>query len=147
MHPVVSTYQILIAQTRAEIESCFCVLQELRPKIDDKKAFIDQIERQIKEGYALVYTLDEDEVGACMGFRMFETLAWGKILYIDDLITREKSRKKGLGAFLISYAIEQGRSQHCNEIHLDSGFARFDAHRLYLNKGFKLYCHHFALAL
>lgn len=84
---------------------------------------------------------------ACMGFRIFETLSWGKILYIDDLITKEKSRKKGFGRVLLEYAIEQGRFHNCSEIHLDSGFHRYDAHRLYLNMGFTLHCHHLSLVL
>ena len=137
--------QILRAQTRDEIESCCVTLQELRPHCKSKEALTDQIERQIKEGYTLFYLLDGEEVASCIGFRIFETLAWGKILYIDDLITREKSRKKGFGRELLTHAIEYGRLENCDQIHLDSGHHRFDAHRLYLNSGFKITCHHFVL--
>jgi len=140
-------YDPMLANTSAEIESCFAVMQELRPELQDKEAFVAQMERQKKEGYLLFYLRDEEEVGACMGFRIFETLAWGKILYIDDLITRKKSRKKGLAKRLLDYAIQQGSSEKCAEIHLDSGYQRHDAHRLYLNCGFKLLCHHFSLTI
>jgi GNAT superfamily N-acetyltransferase len=139
--------QITPALNPTDIESCFAVFQELRPKLDDKKAFVDQVLRQINQGYTLVYTCDDEEIGACMGFRIFETLGWGKILYIDDLITREKSRKKGLASALLTYAIEQSRLTHCAEVHLDSGHHRYDAHRLYLNLGFTLNCHHLSLVL
>ena len=144
-HSLETNAQILIAQTKEDIGSCFATLQELRPQYKDKEILILQIERQIKEGYTLSYIVDEEEAVSCIGFRIFETLAWGKILYIDDLVTRESSRRKGFGRKLLAYAIDQGRMENCDQIHLDSGHHRFDAHRLYLNMGFKITCHHLAL--
>lgn len=139
--------QILMAITSSEIEKCIPVLQELRPKLHDKETFIDRLMRQKEEGYILAFLKEEEEVCACIGFRIFETLAWGKILYIDDFITREKSRKKGFGKQLLDYAIEQARLEKCDEVHLDSGHHRHDAHRFYLQAGFFINSHHFALPL
>jgi GNAT superfamily N-acetyltransferase len=139
--------EILIAQTAEDIDSCFLVFQELRDEIKDRQIYIEQVIRQTQEGYTLTFIREHNEVASCMGYRIFETLGWGKILYIDDLITRAKSRKKGFGKILLEYAIEQGRFKKCDQIHLDSGFHRLDAHRLYLNKGFNLACHHLALLL
>lgn len=141
------TEAISIAKTQREVESCFLTLLELRPKLKEKTRFISQVLRQMEQGYILSYLINEDEVVACMGFRIFETLAWGRILYIDDLITREKSRKRGFGKTLLNYAIERARLESCAEVHLDSGHQRYDAHRLYLNRGFVLHCHHFSLIL
>ncbi len=39
------------------------------------------------------------------------------------------------------------REQGCNAVHLDSGYQRHAAYRLYLNKGFVLSSHHLALKL
>jgi GNAT superfamily N-acetyltransferase len=139
--------QILVAKAADEIISCFSVLQELRPKLMDMGQFVKQVQRQNRQGYVLVYMQEGDEVAACMGYRIFETLPWGKILYIDDLITRAKSRKKGWGNALLTYAIEQARETKCSEVHLDTGHHRYDAHRLYLNRGFTLNCHHLSLVL
>lgn len=139
-----SSTNILLAQSREEIENCYPVIQELRPELKDKTAFTHQIQRQFLEGYVLVYLLDQNEVAACMGYRFLETLAWGKILYIDDLITRAKSRKKGLAGFLMDYALDEARKKQCAQLHLDSGHHRHDAHRLYLNKGLMISCHHLA---
>ena len=33
----------------------------------------------------------------------------------------------------------------CDGLHLDPGYARHDAHRLYLSKGLQFNCHHLAL--
>ncbi len=138
---------ILLANTPEEIDRCFAVFQELRPTLKDKAAFIRQIQRQSIQGYQLFFIQDGSEVGACIGFRMFETLAWGKILYIDDLITREQSRQKGLADRLLTFAMEKGRLEGCKEVHLDSGHHRHLAHRFYLNRKFLLTCHHFSLSL
>ena len=139
--------QVLLATTPNDIARCFPVIAELRPKYIDKEKFVAQILRQQSQGYILCFVREQEDVGACMGFRILETLPWGKILYIDDLITREKSRKKGLGTLLLDYAIEQGHLKGCSEVHLDTGYHRHDAHRLYLNSGFTLSCHHLALTL
>lgn len=139
--------EILLASTPKDIAICFPLIQELRPKYSDKTAFVEQILRQNKQGYSLSYIKEGDEAAACVGFRVIETLTWGKILYIDDLVTREKSRKQGYGKILLNYAIEHGRQEKCSEVHLDSGHHRHDAHRLYLKEQFTLACHHFSRLL
>ncbi len=139
--------QVLIARTPGDIARCFPALQELQPHLKEHDPFVGQILRQLKEGYTLSYVEDEGEVGGCIGFRSFETLAWGRLLYVDDLITRERSRKRGLARVLLAYAIEHARSKKCAEVHLDTGHHRHEAHRLYLDMGFKITCHHLALAL
>lgn len=47
--------QISLAQNTDEIGSCFSAMQELRLKLKDKEAFIQQIQRQQKQGYLLVF--------------------------------------------------------------------------------------------
>ncbi len=142
-----SETQVFAVRSIAEIEDCFSVFQELRPKLENKEAFIAQIKRQNLEGYILYSLREESEIAACIGFRIFETLGWGKILYIDDLITKKKFRKKGFGGALLRFAIEQAKLNSCQEVHLDSGHHRYEAHRLYLNYGFILSCHHLSLTL
>ena len=40
---------------------------------------------------------------AVAGFTVGEKLAWGKHIYIDDLVTNESHRSIGVGSFLISW--------------------------------------------
>jgi GNAT superfamily N-acetyltransferase len=141
------TCNILLVKTPEDIKRCFTTFQELRPKLVNPDHFIEQVLRQMQEGYILCCIEDQGHVLACMGYRVFETLAWNRILYIDDLITQTCARKQGLGRKLLNYAIEQARQNRCAEIHLDSGHQRHDAHRLYLNTGFTLHCHHFSLPI
>ncbi len=92
-----------------------------------------------------MYCQDRGEVRALAGFRFLEFLAWGKVLYIDDLITDSEERRTGHGGKLLKGVIEQGKKVKCDQVYLDSGPQRDDPHRLYLNHGFKIIGHHFAL--
>lgn len=121
-------------------------MRQLRPHIVDEQAFVQQVERQIEDGYTLVYSQDEEGIKALAGFRFLEFLAWGKVLYIDDLITDTEARNCGHGSRLLKWIIEQARNAGCDQVHLDSGSQRYDAHRLYLNHRFKIIGHHFALS-
>ena len=137
--------EISLATTDNQIRSCYSVMRQLRPHLTNEQAFVEQVQRQLSEGYYLAYCKDEGEVRGVVGFRYLEFLAWGKVLYIDDLITDAEARRNGYGGKLLTWAIEQGKKAHCGQIHLDSGPQRHDAHRLYLNHRFKIVAHHFAL--
>lgn len=107
-----------------------------------------RVKRQGQQsGYRLVYLEDAGEVRSVAGFRISECLAWGKFLYVDDLVSAEDSRSQGYGGVLLSWLVEHARSQSCDELHLDSGVQRFGAHRFYLQKGMDITSHHFAMKL
>lgn len=120
---------------------------ELRPNLKSKEDFLNQILLQQGEGFHLVAIFEEKKAVASMGYRYITTFAHGKTLYIDDLITKENFRGKGLGTTLLDYAIDQAKKFHCHQVHLDSGYTRNKAHRLYLHYSFELASHHFAFTL
>lgn len=130
------------AITEADISLCFPAYKELRPHLSDEKDFVIRVKNQQKSGFTLKFIKEANAAVACAGYRVLETLAWGKIIYIDDLITRESGRGKGYAKLLLQYIEEQAKQFGCNEIHLDTGYKRHDAHRLYLKHGFKFICHH-----
>jgi GNAT superfamily N-acetyltransferase len=109
--------------------------------------FIRRVQAQRVEGYEIACCQLNGEIVAAAGYRVVSFLAWGRVLYIDDLITHPERKRLGLGGALLDWLIEEGKRRNCDEIHLDTGFSRHDAHRLYLNKGFKLGCHHLSLQL
>lgn len=141
------TTSIQIIASLEEIRSCYPVMKQLRPHVTSEDAFVDQVGRQFSEGYQLVACLDQEQVKAVMGFRYLEFLAWGKVLYIDDLITHEDTRKNGCATILLNWSVEQAKQQNCDQVHLDSGPQRHNAHRLYMKQGFKIVGYHFALDL
>lgn len=123
------------------------MFKALRPHLTEDR-FITQVERQFQQAYQITYAADEqDTPAAVMGWRVAEFLAWGKVLYIDDLATLPTQLCKGYASALLDWAENEARGLNCDQVHLDSGYARNDAHRLYLNKGFNLVSHHFSKTL
>jgi GNAT superfamily N-acetyltransferase len=137
---------IVVAQADHEIQSCYPVMAELRPHVAPAE-FLRRVKRQTDSaGYRLVY-LQADEVKAVAGFRISECLAWGKFLYVDDLVAKSGERSQGYGGALFDWLVAHARAENCAQFHLDSGVQRFAAHRFYLHKRMIIECHHFALKL
>lgn len=139
-------HEIRFADTTGAIRRCFPAISSLRQHLDEEQ-FLAQVQRQQQDGYRLVFLQAADEVPSVAGFRILEYLAWGRILYIDDLVTMPRAQCRGYGGQLLRWLVEHARAHGCAAVHLDSGYQRHDAHRLYLNHGFRLSSHHFALSL
>jgi GNAT superfamily N-acetyltransferase len=138
--------RIFLAKEDHEIQSCYAVMAELRPHVKPDE-FISRVRRQMESaGYKLA-CLTDGEVKAVAGFRISECLAWGKFLYVDDLVAKSDERSKGYGGALFDWLVEYAKGEDCDEFHLDSGVQRFAAHRFYLTKRMAIECHHFGLKL
>lgn len=137
--------EIRSALTGTEIRDCFPVMRQLRPHLDLPR-FVEQVENQMRNaGYVLAYLEEAGMIKAAIGYRVTSFLAWGRVLYIDDLITDGAARGKGCAGALLDWAFERAKEAQCGQVHLDSGFQRHEAHRLYLNKKMRLACHHFSV--
>jgi GNAT superfamily N-acetyltransferase len=133
---------VRIADSDDDIRSCFPVMRQLRPGYE-ADGFVTQLRRQREQGYRLALLTDDDAVVAVAGYRMGENLAWGKYLYVDDLVTDNARRSSGYGAELMEWLRSVAREAGCDELHLDSGVQRFAAHRFYLNLRMNITSHHF----
>lgn len=137
---------IILATSHDEINACYPVMAELRPHVTQED-FLGSVQRQTAlAGYRLACAID-DEVKAVAGFRISECLAWGKFLYVDDLVSKNDERSKGYGGALFDWLVEHARENDCDQFHLDSGVQRFRAHRFYLQKRMAIEAHHFGLKL
>lgn len=137
---------IALAVEDEEIRSCYPVMAELRPHVSADE-FVPRVRRQMESaGYKLAY-LSDGEVKAVAGLRVSECLAWGKFVYVDDLVSKEGERSKGYGGQLFDWLVEYARGEGCDQFHLDSGVQRFAAHRFYLIKRMFIEAHHFGLKL
>src|SRR3954454_8824688 len=125
-------------------------LLELRPQRaggGDLLTLAAVADGQRAAGYRLVGSFEpgEDDAAAVAGFRVQETLAWGRHLYVDDLVTRADRRGRGHGAALMRWLAVEACRTGCVQLHLDSGVGpeREDAHRLYFNAGLRISSYHF----
>ena len=137
---------IALAESEADIARCFPVMAELRPHLIAGE-FVPRVLRQQAAGYRLACLEHGGEVRAVAGFRYLDTLAWGRILYVDDLVTAETARSHGHGGRLFDWLMAQAQQNNCDALHLDSGVQRFGAHRFYLTRRMDIIAHHFALKL
>ena len=137
---------ILLAKADDEILSCYDVMVQLRPTYNHDK-FLLQVKKQMLDNYQLVYLKSNNIICAVAGFRYSENLAWGKFLYVDDLVTASTQRSKGYGKLLLDWLIEQAKLNNCVALHLDSGIQRTDAHRFYKRENMAHTGYHFAIEL
>jgi len=135
------------ASTNEEILACWDVIQVLRPHLQKESLLKMVNEMREQEGFTIIYIEEDSKPVAFAGFRRMQTFYGGKTIYIDDLSTLPDYRKNGYGKKLLNYIIGLARKEKLDAVHLDSGHTRFDAHRLYLNMGFQISSHHFALKL
>ncbi len=132
-----------------ETHLAFEAMRELRPHLTSVDEFVARVnDAQRAETYRLVASFadadaDADAV-AVAGFRRLHTLAWGDVIYIDDLVTLESHRGRGHAHRLLEWILAEARRLGCDQIHLDSAPHRHTAHRLYLNEGFHISTFHFS---
>ncbi len=125
-----------------DITRCLPVMRQLRPHIPQAD-LLPRIRRQMRQGYRLAMLEGDGEVIALAGYRLSENLAWGRFLYVDDLITDESRRSHGAGKALLSWLADVARKENCQQLHLDAGVQRHAAHRFYLREGLHVAGHHF----
>ncbi|HET7053657.1 MAG TPA: GNAT family N-acetyltransferase [Solirubrobacterales bacterium] len=127
----------------------FAAMGALRTDLADEESFVGRVDGTLRgQGYRLAGAFEAGAEGAVgvAGFRIADSLAWGRYLYVDDLSTLPEARRRGHGRALLDWLLEEARRESCEQLHLDSGVElnRADAHRLYLNAGLVITAHHFA---
>jgi GNAT superfamily N-acetyltransferase len=137
---------IHLATTDESIAACYPMMRELRPHIALDE-FVARVRSQEISGYQLAALDDGEGVVAVAGFRTGENLAWGRHLYVDDLVTLDKQRCRGYGARLLSWLREFAAAEGCRQLHLDSGIQRQDAHRFYEREDMSKTGYHFVACL
>ena len=138
--------RIALPRTDAEINACYPVMAQLRPHVEEHE-FLPRVRRQMQQGYELAAVTEGPTPVAVAGFRCGENLAWGRFVYVDDLVTDAHQRSTGCGELLLEWLLAESRRRDCDALHLDSGVQRFDAHRFYLRHRMRISSHHFEIRL
>jgi GNAT superfamily N-acetyltransferase len=119
------------------------VLRELRPHLD-----LESFRRIYHEGWSqgLRFTAvfdDDDRCVAVAGWRVIATTSSVRKLYVDDLVTTSEARSAGHGRVLLDQLAHIAATNGCNDLDLDSGTHRIDAHRFYFREGLVISAFHF----
>ena len=126
-------------------------LLELRPRLESVERITSQIDAQRSTGYRIAASFEDgdEDAAAVAGFRVSHNLAWGRFLYVDDLVTRARLRGRGHADAVMEWVVREARRQGCGELHLDSGVGaeREDAHRFYFRHGMRIASYHFGRSL
>ena len=138
--------EVRLAQSDAEIAACFPILSQLRPQVQENE-FVQAVKRMSADGYQLACLYNNGGIQTIAGFRISESFAWGRYLYVDDLVTMEGARSKGHGQEMFTWLVAHARAERCQQLHLESGVQRFAAHKFYLCNGMRISSHHFQLFL
>ncbi len=135
-------------QSDTDLLKAAAALSALRPQINHEN-IIPIVGGMMRRGYHLIGYEEGVHFASVLGYRFTEHLHWGKVIYIDDLSTLPAFRKRGFALKLLDYVKGIARDTQCHALHLDSGLGsdRYTAHRFYLNYGFNITSHHFALSL
>ncbi len=129
-----------------EIISTFHVIRQLRAHLDEDE-YLEKIKRMRRSGYRLAAATEGGEVRCVAGFRIVEFLAYGKFLYVDDLVTAEDARSEGHGKRMLDWLTNIAQEEGCGSLQLDSGVQRHGAHRFYFRQGMKISSYHFSKSL
>ena len=138
--------EIKQAKEKEDFLKCWEVVHELRPHLEQEQ-YLTLILYMLDEGYRLIYIEENGKAVSFCGYRFTTMLHRGRSIYIDDLCTLPEARAKGYANQLLKYVRKQAQKEELQSVHLDSGHQRHDAHRLYLNFGFKITSHHFTMNL
>ena len=86
-------------------------------------------------GGRLAVAAEGETVAGVALWRLVENTYEGRRLYVDDLVTDEAQRSRGVGRALLGHLESKARQLDCNVLALDSGAQRAAAHKFYFREG------------
>lgn len=113
--------KLFLAKSRAELERCFTVMKELRPHLDFGNYISIYEEAHRSDGFEIVAIEEDNKILAVMGYRILSDFVRGKHIYVDDLVSSESVRSKGLGAELLRFAEGIAKEMNCTTLRLCTG--------------------------
>jgi GNAT superfamily N-acetyltransferase len=108
------------------------VHRELRPHLP--AAYSERMAEIFATGVEMWVAVEDTKVLGVAVFRIIENTSAGRKLYVDDLVTDETQRSRGVGKLLLDALTNEARQRRCHTIDLDSGTHRTDAHRFYFRE-------------
>jgi len=121
------------------------VHRQLRPAMPPE--YEAKMQRVFAGGARMCVAVDGKDVAGVAVYRMYENTWSGRQLYVDDLVTDEAKRSKGVGCALLGYLEQKARAAGFDNLSLDSGTQRQQAHKFYFREGMVVTSFHFGKKL
>jgi GNAT superfamily N-acetyltransferase len=102
-----------------------------------------KMKRVFAGGARMCVATEGEAVRGVAVYRINENTFEGLHLYVDDLVTDEKLRSKGVGHALMEHLQSLARAARCEAATLDSGTQRQQAHKFYFREGMVVSSFHF----
>lgn len=97
--------------------------------------YASRLAQVFANGGRLAVAAEGEAVAGVALWRVIENTYEGRRLYVDDLVTDEKSRSRGIGKTLLGHLEDKARRLGCDVLALDSGAQRAAAHKFYFREG------------
>lgn len=125
--------QVVELTTEDQWLAGFPVMKQLRPHLDEAQ-YLRLMAEVRSQGYHLLALSDEGRIVALAGFVVRTTLAHGRHIWVDDLVTDDSQRSRGYGQRLLEHVEALAAHYQCPRVGLSSNFQRTGAHRFYEEK-------------
>ena len=102
-----------------------------------------KMKRVFAGGARMCIAAERDAVRGVAVYRINENTFEGLHLYVDDLVTDERQRSRGVGRALVQHLQDLALAAGCEATTLDSGTQRTQAHKFYFREGMVVSSFHF----
>ena len=109
------------------------VHRQLRPGL--AADYAGRLHSIFANGAGMSVATEGSEVRGVALWRVIENTYEGRRLYVDDLVTDQAHRSRGIGRIVLRYLEQKAQQLKCDVLALDSGTQRTDAHRFYFREG------------
>ncbi len=134
---------IIELKTEEEFLEAFHVVKELRTHLN-KDSYVHSLRVMKNEGYRMFALYVNEKIVAIAGIVIRTNFYYGKHLFVYDLVTVSSERSKGHGGKLLDYVHQLGKDNNCENVALESGLFRKEAHKFYeKNMEYEKYCYSF----
>lgn len=120
----------------------FPLLKQLTPALEETTTRCMLLD-MIKKDYRMMGVFMGEQCVGLSGIWIGTKLYSGKYLEVDNFVTDQTFRSKGIGKLLLDAIQELARAEQCRCIMLDAYTSNTSGHRFYFREGFTIRGFHF----
>lgn len=128
---------IIECKSEQDIMETYAVMSQLRPHVAEHD-YLGLIREMEGQSGRLIAAMEGSSVIGCAFFRQETRLFTGPLFYVDDLVTDENTRSKGVGHALLAWVEREAKAKGIKTVALDSGVHRGQGHKFYFREGFTI---------